>query len=88
MYHRIWVILINMKKKILQMDFELKIEVWDNIVADDLQEHYTLISEDIRKLRKEVKKSGKRVYIEELKYLEGLLPAIRAVGAFYGRKLK
>jgi hypothetical protein len=77
-----------MKKKILQMDFELKIEVWDNIVADDLQEHYTLISEDIRKLRKEVKKSGKRVYIEELKYLEGLLPAIRAVGAFYGRKLK
>jgi hypothetical protein len=46
------------------------------------------MSEDIRKLRKEVKKSGKRVYIEELKYLEGLLPAIRAVGAFYGKKLK
>jgi hypothetical protein len=75
-----------MKKKVFQMELEVK--AFDNIVANDLQYHYTLIAGDIRKLRKEVKKSGKRVYIEELKYLEGLLPAIRAVGAFYGKKLK
>ena len=67
---------------------ELEVEAFDNIVANDLQYHYTLMSEDIRKLRKKVKKSEKRFYIEELKYLEGLLPAIRAVGAFYGKKLK
>ena len=67
---------------------ELEIGAFDHIVANDLQYHYTLMSEDIRKLRKQVKKSEKRVYIEELKYLEGLLPAIRAVGAFYGKKLK
>lgn len=67
---------------------ELEVEAFDHIVANDLQYHYTLMSEDIRKLRKQVKKSEKRVYIEELKYLEGLLPAIRAVGAFYGKKLK
>ena len=67
---------------------ELEIEAFDHIVANDLQYHYTLMSEDIRKLRKQVKKSEKRVYIEELKYLECLLPAIRAVGAFYGKKLK
>lgn len=67
---------------------ELEIEAFDNIVANDLQYHYTLMSEDIRKLRKKVEKSSKRFHIEELKYLEGLLPAIRAVGAFYGKKLK
>ena len=67
---------------------ELEVEAFDNIVANDLQYHYTLISEDIRKLRKKAEKSEKRFYIEELKYLEGLLPAIRAVGAFYGKKLK
>jgi len=67
---------------------ELEIEAFDNIVANDLQYHYTLMSEDIRKLRKKVKKSEKPLYIQELKYLEGLLPAIRAVGAFYGKKLK
>jgi hypothetical protein len=75
-----------MKKKVFQM--ELEIEAFDNIVANDLQYHYTLMSEDIRKLRKKVKKSEKPLYIQELKYLEGLLPAIRAVGAFYGKKLK
>jgi hypothetical protein len=75
-----------MKKKVFQM--ELEVEAFDNIVANDLQYHYTLMSEEIRKLRKEVKKSGKRFQIEELKYFEGLLPAIRAVGAFYGKKLK
>ena len=75
-----------MKKKVFQM--ELEVEAFDNIVANDLQYHYTLISEDIRKLRKKAEKSEKRFYIEELKYLEGLLPAIRAVGAFYGKKLK
>ena len=67
---------------------ELEIEAFDNIMANDLQYHYTLMSEDIRKLRKKVEKSSKRFHIEELKYLEGLLPAIRAVGAFYGKKLK
>lgn len=67
---------------------ELDIEVFDGIVANDLQYHYTLMSKDIRKLRKKVKKSEKPLYIQELKYLEGLLPAIRAVGAFYGKKLK
>ena len=75
-----------MKKKVFQM--ELEIEAFDNIMANDLQYHYTLMSEDIRKLRKKVKKSEKPLYIQELKYLEGLLPAIRAVGAFYGKKLK
>jgi hypothetical protein len=75
-----------MKKKVFQM--ELEIEAFDNIMANDLQYHYTLMSEDIRKLRKKVEKSSKRFHIEELKYLEGLLPAIRAVGAFYGKKLK
>jgi len=75
-----------MKKKVFQM--ELEIEAFDNIVANDLQYHYTLMSKDIRKLRKKVKKSEKPLYIQELKYLEGLLPAIRAVGAFYGKKLK
>lgn len=75
-----------MKKKVFQM--ELDIEVFDGIVANDLQYHYTLMSKDIRKLRKKVKKSEKPLYIQELKYLEGLLPAIRAVGAFYGKKLK
>ncbi len=67
---------------------ELEIEAFDNIVANDLQYHYTLMSEDIRKLRKKVEKSSKRFHIEELKYLENLLPAIRRVGAFYGKKLK
>jgi hypothetical protein len=67
---------------------ELEIEAFDNIMANDLQYHYTLMSEDIRKLLKKVEKSSKRFHIEELKYLEGLLPAIRAVGAFYGKKLK
>ena len=67
---------------------ELEVEAFDNIVANDLQYHYTLMSEDIQKLRKKAEKSEKRFYIEELKYLEGLLPAIRAVGAFYGKKLK
>ena len=75
-----------MKKKIFQM--ELEVEAFDNIVANDLQFHYTSIAADIRKLRKKVKKSEKLIHIEELKYLEGLLPAIRAVGAFYGKKLK
>lgn len=75
-----------MKKKVFQM--ELEVEAFDNIVANDLQYHYTLIAGDIRKLRKKVKKSEKPLYIQELKYLEGLLPAIRAVGAFYGKKLK
>lgn len=75
-----------MKKKVFQM--ELEVEAFDRIVANDLQYHYTLMSEDMRKLRKEVKKSGKRFHIEELKYLETLLPAIRTVGAFYGKKLK
>jgi hypothetical protein len=75
-----------MKKKVFQM--ELEIEAFDNIVANDLQYHYTLMSGDIRKLRKKVEKSKKTIHIQELKYLEGLLPAIRAVGAFYGRKLK
>jgi hypothetical protein len=75
-----------MKKKVFQM--ELEIEAFDNIVANDLQYHYTLMSEDIRKLRKKVEKSSKRFHIEELKYLENLLPAIRRVGAFYGKKLK
>ncbi len=67
---------------------ELDVEVFDGIVANDLQYHYTVIADDIRKLRKDVKKSGKPIHIQELKYLEGLLPAIRAVGAFYGKKLK
>ena len=75
-----------MKKKVFQM--ELEVVAFDHIVANDLQYHYTLMSEDIRKLRKKVEKSSKRFHIEELKYLEGLLPAIRAVGAFYGKKLK
>ena len=75
-----------MKKKVFQM--ELEVEAFDHIVANDLQYHYTLIAGDIRKLRKKVKKSEKPFYIQELKYLEGLLPAIRAVGAFYGKKLK
>ena len=75
-----------MKKKVFQM--ELEVEAFDNIVANDLQYHYMSISKDIRKLRKQVKKSEKPFHIQELKYLEGLLPAIRAVGAFYGRKLK
>lgn len=75
-----------MKKKVFQM--ELEIEAFDHIVANDLQYHYTLMAEDIRKLRKKAEKSGKPVHIQELKYLEGLLPAIRAVGAFYGKKLK
>jgi hypothetical protein len=75
-----------MKKKVFQM--ELEVEVFDHIVANDLQYHYTLISEDVRKLRKKAEKSGKPVYIQELKYLENLLPAIRRVGAFYGKKLK
>jgi hypothetical protein len=75
-----------MKKKVFQM--ELEVEVFDHIVANDLQYHYTLMSEDIRKLRKKTEKSGKPVYIQELKYLENLLPAIRRVGAFYGKKLK
>jgi len=75
-----------MKKKVFQM--ELEIEAFDNIVANDLQYHYTLMSDDIRKLRKKAEKSGKPIHIQELKYLEGLLPAIRAVGAFYGKKLK
>ena len=67
---------------------ELEVEAFDHIVANDLQHHYTLMAEDIRKLRKKAEKSGKPVHIQELKYLEGLLPAIRAVGAFYGKKLK
>ena len=75
-----------MKKKVFQMELEVK--VFDGIVANDLQYHYTAIADDIRKLRKYVKKSGKPIHIQELKYLEGLLPAIRAVGAFYGKKLK
>ena len=75
-----------MKKKVFQM--ELEVEAFDNIVANDLQYHYMSISKDIRKLRKQVKKSEKPFHIQELKYLEGLLPAIRAVGAFYGKKLK
>jgi hypothetical protein len=75
-----------MKKKVFQM--ELEVEAFDNIVANDLQYHYTLISEDIRKLRKKSEKSEKPIHIQELKYLEGLLPAIRTVGAFYGKKLK
>jgi hypothetical protein len=75
-----------MKRKVFQM--ELEVEAFDNIVANDLQYHYTSMSKDIRKLRKQVKKSEKPFHIQELKYLEGLLPAIRAVGAFYGKKLK
>jgi hypothetical protein len=75
-----------MKKKVFQI--ELEVEAFDHIVANDLQYHYTLMLEDIQKLRKKAEKSEKRFYIEELKYLEGLLPAIRAVGAFYGKKLK
>ncbi len=67
---------------------ELDVEVFDGIVANDLQYHYTMMANDIRKLRKEVKKSGRPIDTQELKYLEGLLPAIRAVGAFYGKKLK
>lgn len=75
-----------MKKKVFQMELEIK--AFDNIVANDLQCHYTLMLEDIRKLRKKAEKSGKPIHIQELKYLENLLPAIRRVGAFYGKKLK
>ena len=67
---------------------ELEVEAFDHIVANDLQYHYTLMSEDIRKLRKKAEKSGKPIHIQELIYLENLLPAILRVGAFYGKKLK
>lgn len=76
----------TMKKKTFQI--ELECEAFDTIVANDLQSHYTKIADLIRKLRKKVKKTNKCFYIEELKYHENLLPAIRAVGAFYGKKIK
>ena len=51
-----------MKKKVFQMELEVK--VFDGIVANDLQYHYTAIADDIRKLRKDVKKSGKPIHIQ------------------------
>lgn len=77
-----------MKRK---LEIHVNSDLFGDLLCKDIQWHYENTKKEARKVRKILKKKNSKScdrYSQELKYLEGLLPAFRSVGAYYGIKLK